>query len=51
VRGWLIDRIQWTAIVAVMLVQEIVVGLIGHALRQGWYVVKEKVAFEWRRRW
>lgn len=49
-RGRFVDRLQWSAIVAVLLMQEIFVGLIGHALRQGWYVVKEKAAYEWRRR-
>ena len=48
-RGRFGDRLQWSIIVVVVLVQEIFVGLIGHALRQTWYIVREKAAVEWRR--
>jgi hypothetical protein len=48
-KGRFVDRLQWSGIVVVLLAQEVFVELIGHALRQGWYVVKEKTAFELRR--
>jgi hypothetical protein len=48
-RGRSADRFQWSAIVVVLLTQEIVGGLIGHTVRRAFQVVVGKIAYEWRR--
>jgi hypothetical protein len=48
-RGRFADRLQWSIIVVIVLVQEILVGLIGHAMRRSWQILREKAALEWGR--
>ena len=48
-RGRLADRLQWSIIVVVVLIQEIVVGLIGYPMRQSWSRLRERAAVTWRR--
>jgi hypothetical protein len=49
VRHRIADRLQWSAIVCVMLAQEILVGLFAPAIRGGWQFVKRNVARVLRR--
>jgi len=49
VRHRIADRLQWSAIVCVMLAQEILVGLFAPAIRGGWQFLKRNVARVLRR--
>ena len=44
------DWLLWFVIVVVLLIDQVLIGLLGHAVMQAWCLVIEKVAVESRRR-
>jgi hypothetical protein len=44
------DRLQWLFIVVVIVIDEVIIGTLGQACKQTWFMIAEKIAVEWRRR-
>lgn len=44
------DWLQWLVIVVVLLIDQVLIGVLGHAVMQAWFLVSEKIAMESRRR-